>query len=298
MQAQLSGWAALQPCWDRGSHHPRAPASHRFSVLRNLLPGWKRCLRLLETECFLLWGWFLQGSVEQRAEDAAAGDEELIPTHWEGPAGISTARAVSLLFTSLAQSCSCTNQLCSSHHNPGTQLPLPQPPWSTVLGLTVANAVLVDGLHLAQEMVQSLGLSSPPWRPPVVLAPVCGDTAASPRHPLPVGGTLRGTRVPIPSSHISWMSPSCHSTAAVVGTGHFWACWAMPSFVPLFPGTPSSAQHLVATSLPTAWQGHTRGKEQGSVCCCYTSLALKIKFFPVSSSRSFPVTPDELWKPG
>lgn len=47
-------------------------------------------MRLLETECFLLWGWFLQGSVEQRAEDDAAGDEELMPTHWEGSAEVST----------------------------------------------------------------------------------------------------------------------------------------------------------------------------------------------------------------
>lgn len=54
------------PARRRALHHPRAPASHLFSVLRNLLPGWKRCLRLLETECFLLWGWFLQGSGEQR----------------------------------------------------------------------------------------------------------------------------------------------------------------------------------------------------------------------------------------
>lgn len=91
VQAQVSGWGALWPCWDRGSHQPHAPATHRFSVLRNLLPGWKRCLRLLETECFLLWGWFLQGSVEQRAEDDAAGNEELMPTRWEGSAGVSTA---------------------------------------------------------------------------------------------------------------------------------------------------------------------------------------------------------------
>lgn len=91
VQAQVSGWAGLLPCWDRGSHQPCAPASHRFSVLRNLLPGWKRCLRLLETECFLLWGWFLQASVEQRAEDDAGGDEELMPTHWEGSAEVSTA---------------------------------------------------------------------------------------------------------------------------------------------------------------------------------------------------------------
>lgn len=80
-----------QPCRGRSSHQPHTPASHRFSVLRNLLPGWKRCLRLLETECFLLWGWFLQGSVEQRAEDAAAGDEELMPTGWEGSAEVPTA---------------------------------------------------------------------------------------------------------------------------------------------------------------------------------------------------------------
>lgn len=78
------------------------------------------------------------------------------------------------------------------------------------------------------------------------------------------GTPLPGAKgAPIPSSHTIWVSPPCHSMAAVVGAGHFWVCWEIPSFVPLFPGTPSSAQHPVATSLPTAWQGHTSGKEQG-----------------------------------
>lgn len=118
VQAQDSGWGALQPCWARGSHQPRAPDSHRFSVLRNLLPGWKRCLRLLETECFLLWGWFLQGSVGQRAEDDTAGGEELMPTLGEGSAEVSTARAVSLPCSSMAQTDPAPPQPCGSHHSP------------------------------------------------------------------------------------------------------------------------------------------------------------------------------------
>lgn len=47
--------------------------------------------------------------------------------------------------------------------------------------LTVADAVLVDGLHLAQQMVQSLSLSPSPRGPAVVLPPVCaGQNSIAP----------------------------------------------------------------------------------------------------------------------
>lgn len=42
-------------------------------------------------------------------------------------------------------------------------------------------------------------------------------------------------------------------------------------------GQHSSARHPVATGHPAAQRGHSRGKEQGPVCCCHTSLALKNK---------------------
>lgn len=95
-----------------------------------------------------------------------------------------------------------------------------------------------------------------------------------------------GKRGSYPSSHIIWVSPS---TAAVVGAGSLRVCWDIPGFVSLFPGTPSSAQRPVTSpDLPTAGQGHTRGMEQGSVCCCCTLPALKNKILSSLFLQVFP----------
>lgn len=65
----------------------------------------------------------------------------------------------------------------------------------------MTNAVLVDGLHLAQQMVQSFSLASPSWSPAIILPPVCRDrVSVTPMQPslwgCPIPGTPTGQGVP------------------------------------------------------------------------------------------------------
>lgn len=91
-----------------------------------------------------------------------------------GSSGV-TARAAPLLIPFLR----ATPAPCAS----AGDLPEPwgaaEPPGTTgCCRLTVAHAVLVDGLHLAQQVVQSFSLAPAPWGPAVVLPPVCRDRAS------------------------------------------------------------------------------------------------------------------------
>jgi len=60
----------------------------------------------------------------------------------------------------------------------------------------MANAVLVDGLHLAQQMVQSFSLAPPSRSPAIILSPVCRDRASvTPMQPSLWSCPLPGTTV-------------------------------------------------------------------------------------------------------
>ena len=265
-------------------------------------------MRLLDTECFLLWGWFLQGSGEQRAEDAGAGDEEL---HRQP-----VARHANLVGR-LCQGLRCLSCLPAMviHgidlllvppqppgpcHNPGgpSWIPHPSLPAAPFRALTVANAVLVDGLHLTQQMVQSFSLSPSPWGPAVILPPVWGgQTSITPSTSWP--GGKRGSRPLLPMArHLPAPHPAVpqaqHSTARH-GSTH--GCHARlgrlgfgrsPVLCHSSQEHPSSAQHPMATGHPAARRGHGRGKEQGPVCCCRSSLALKNKILSNVFLQVFP----------
>jgi len=294
------------PHWERGSPAPRAPASHRFRVLRNLLPAWKRCLRLLETECFLLWGWFLQGSEEQRAEDAAAGDEELHrePAAWHANPVGRLCRGLHCL--------SCLPAMLI--HKTDLRLVLPQPGWmpnpslptAPYRALTMANTVLVDGLHLAQQMVQSFSLPSSPWSPAVVLPPVCGGPTSITPSTWPIAPSIYPSTwekgLPDPSSpwHVTSWHPTYvshkhrmaqHGTAAVMGAGQLWVGWALGD-PPFCPCLPRSISALHSTPWPLATPQHSGDTAEGKNKVLSVAATLhrpsKIKFFPVSSSRSSP----------
>lgn len=261
-------------------------------------------MRLLETECFLLWGWFLQGSGEQRAEDAAAGDEELhqqLTAHSTAcqPSGKALPRShcLSCLPAMLIHGLDLflvAPQPPGPHHNLGGPGWIPHPRLPTALrhALTVANAVLVDSLHLAQQMVQSFSLSPSPGGPAVVLPPVCGGQTSITLWP----GGKRGSCPLLPTAH-HLLAPhpgvpqTQHGMAAVGGAGHLWAGWALGDSPVLCHSSqkhPSSAQQPMATGHAAARQGHGRGKEQGPVCCCCTSLALKNKILSSVFLQVFP----------
>lgn len=128
-------------------------------------------------------------------------------------------------------------QHCGSHHNPGglscSPCAPPQPPGALCCGLTVADAVLVDSLHLAQQMVQSFSLSPPPGRPAVVLPPVCGDRPASPPAPLAWGKRASHPLLPhhlgVPPMHGS----SCGCWAPLGVLGDPWVCATLPRNIQL-----------------------------------------------------------------
>lgn len=117
----------------------------------------------------------MQGSGEQRAEEAAAGDAEL--PWWDGSLVAELCRgfhclscllAVPILFLVPPQPCDRATNL--GGHTPGE--PPMRPASPQYPALTMADAVLVDSLHLAQQMVQSLSLASSPRGTAVVLPPV------------------------------------------------------------------------------------------------------------------------------
>lgn len=86
-------------------------------------------------------------------------------------------------------------------HNPGGPgwIPHPSLPAVPCQALTMANAVLVDSLHLAQQMVQSFSLSPSSWGPTIILPPVCrGQTSITPSTPCP--GRKEGFLSPPPHS--------------------------------------------------------------------------------------------------
>lgn len=224
---------AHSPMCPLGEGLSTTPASHRFSVFRNLLPGWKRCLRLLETECFLLWGWFLQGSGEQRAEDAAAQDEELnqhgMPSLCQGL----HAQAVSLLCSSMGETYSWYHLSPLDHT---TTLDALLTSGQILHALTVANAVLVDSLHLPQQMVQSFSLSPSPWGPAIVLPPVCGGHTSI----TPWSGGKRGSHALLSKVHHlpAWHSMAWHQT---------WVLGISGQALGDSQEHPASAQHPMAT---------------------------------------------------
>lgn len=183
----------------------------------------------------------------------------------------------------MAQTDPAPPQPCGPHHNPaGLCCPLtlhPQLPCSTVL-------------RAHRGKCSAGGQSSPGPADGPELQPVPSAVGRGRRTPASLWGQSSitplpgGKGVPIPSSHIIWVSPS---TAAVVGAGSLRVCWDIPGFVSLLPGTPSSAQRPVTSpDLPTAGQGHTRGMEQGSVCCCCTLPALKNKILSSLFLQVFP----------
>lgn len=278
-----------------------ALAPYRFSVLRNLLPGWKRCLRLLETECFLLWGWFLQGSGEQRAEDAAAGDEgpRRQPVAWhtnlvgrlcQGLHCLSCLPAMLIQGTDLLSMppqpldhVTTLGGLAGSPTPASLQCHAKHSPWQTQCWWTVftwpSRWSRASACPLRRGARPSYSRQS------------AGDRPASPPAPLVLGGK-RGSCPLLHTAHHLLAPPRCPTGIAWQSSSsdrHLWwaGLWEIPSFAPLYPGgsqlCTAAHGHQPPHGTAKTWQRErTRSR---LLLPHYIGLKI-IKFFPVSSSRS------------
>lgn len=180
------------------------------------------------------------------------------------------------------------------HHNlGGARLdPPPQPPHSAA-----------PCTHRGKRSAGGQSSPGPADGPELQLVPFAGGPGR--RTPASLWGTDQ--HHPLAWGKKGFLSPPPHGTSPPgtppgCPTGTAWhgsscGCWAplgrlgfgrSPVLCHSSQKHPSSAQQPMATGHAAARQGHGRGKEQGPVCCCCTSLALKNKILSSVFLQVFP----------